>query len=78
MTFTAYEGGRITHMKRVENTSTLITIGELSTPDSILKIWQLDKIDKKTKGPHLQATINITPGSEPFPVLSNLVLTLIL
>jgi len=27
MTFTAYEGGQVTHMKRIKKTSTLITIG---------------------------------------------------
>lgn len=36
--------------------------------DAVLKIWHLDRLDKKTKGPHLQSTVNIQTGS-PFPVL---------
>jgi hypothetical protein len=27
MTFTAYDGGRVTHMKRIKKSSTLVTIG---------------------------------------------------
>jgi hypothetical protein len=27
MTFTAYEGGRVTHMKRIKKSSILLTIG---------------------------------------------------
>jgi len=38
--------------------------------DAVMKIWHLDKLDKKTKGPQLQSTINIHTGSHPFPVRS--------
>ena len=38
--------------------------------DAVMKIWHLDKLDKKTKGPQLQSTINIHAGSHPFPVRS--------
>ena len=37
--------------------------------EAVLKIWHLDRLDKKTKGPHLHSTINIHTGSQPFPVV---------
>jgi hypothetical protein len=81
MSFPAYERGRVTHMKRFKNNSTLITIGvppsfiwtvpddeDTALADAVLKIWMLDKHDKKTKGPQLLTTITINTPSPPFPV----------
>lgn len=69
--FKADEAGSITHLKQVEGTSLLVTIAEdteyMST-DPTLKVWALDKLEKKTGTPRCQSTITIQNNKKRFPI----------
>ncbi len=58
----------ITHLKQIDSTSLLLTISEDLPNDPVLKVWALDKEEKKTKGPKCLCTIGIQNGRKPFPV----------
>ncbi|KAI9842260.1 MAG: hypothetical protein M1830_007817, partial [Pleopsidium flavum] len=60
--FKAHEIGSITHMKQVEDTSLLVTIAEDLSNEPILKVWALDKTEKKTGIPKCQSTLSIQNG----------------
>ncbi|KAH0827300.1 hypothetical protein J3R83DRAFT_3923 [Lanmaoa asiatica] len=63
----AHVGGRVTHM--VEEMGILISIGdEDDVRSSILKIWDLGKIDKRTGAPVLLRTAKVQPTGKPHPV----------
>ncbi|CAG8703669.1 27714_t:CDS:10 [Gigaspora margarita] len=64
--FLAYEGGRVSHMKQMKPKNILATIGEEDPP--IIKLWDLDKLDKSKGTPTCQRTIKVNHGGKPFPV----------
>ncbi|KAL9085048.1 MAG: hypothetical protein Q9165_007789 [Trypethelium subeluteriae] len=66
--FKAHETGAITHMKQVEGTTLLVTIAEDLSSEPTLKVWALDKLDKKTGIPRCQSTISIKNGRKQFPI----------
>jgi hypothetical protein len=68
--FKAHDTGSITHMKQVQGTSLLVTISEDLSNEPILKVWALDKLEKKTGIPRCQSTLSIQNGRKQFPVSS--------
>ncbi|KAI9776669.1 MAG: hypothetical protein M1835_005453 [Candelina submexicana] len=66
--FHAHDTGSITHMKQVEGTSLLVTVAEDLSSDPILKVWALDKTEKKTGSPRCQSTLSIQNGRKQFPI----------
>ncbi|KAI9667821.1 MAG: hypothetical protein M1821_000640 [Bathelium mastoideum] len=66
--FKAHESGSITHMKQIEGTTLLVTIAEDLSSEPTLKVWALDKLDKKTGIPRCQSTISIKNGRKQFPI----------
>jgi vacuolar protein sorting-associated protein 11 len=60
--------GSITHLKQIESTSLLVTISEDLSSDPVLKVWALDKEEKKTKGPKCLCSIGVQNGRRQFPV----------
>lgn len=67
-TFQAHETGSITHMKQVEGTSLLVTIAEDLSSEPVLRVWALNKPDKKTGIPKCQVTLSIQNGRKQFPI----------
>jgi len=67
-TFKAHETGSITHMKQVQGTALLVTIAEDLSNEPVLKVWALDKLEKKTGSPKCQSTLSIHNGRKQFPV----------
>lgn len=72
--FRAYDAGNITHMKQVEGTSLLVTIAEDLSNEPVLKVWALDKPDKKTGIPRCLSMVSVQNGRRQFPVSSILYL----
>ncbi|KAI9821954.1 MAG: hypothetical protein M1827_002536 [Pycnora praestabilis] len=66
--FQAHETGSIAHMKQVEGTALLLTISEDLSSEPVLKVWALDKPEKKSGSPRCQTTLSIHNGRKPFPV----------
>jgi len=66
--FKAHDVGSITFMKQVQGTSLLVTIAEDLPNEPVLKVWALDKVDKKTGMPRCQSTLSINNGRKPFPI----------
>ncbi|KAI9834139.1 MAG: hypothetical protein M1826_005250 [Phylliscum demangeonii] len=66
--FQAHETGSITHMKQVEGTSLLVTVAEDLSSEPILKVWALDRIEKKTGIPSCLSTLSIHNAHKQFPV----------
>jgi hypothetical protein len=67
-TFKAYDAASITHMKQVHGTSLLVTIAEDLSNEPLLKVWALDKLEKKTGTPRCQCTLSIHNGRKQFPI----------
>lgn len=67
-TFKAHEKGSITHLKQVDGTSLLVTIAEDLSTEPVLKVWALDKTEKKGGGPKCLSTVSIQNGRKQFPV----------
>lgn len=67
-TFQTQEHGSITHMKQVKGTALLVTISEDLSNEPVLKVWALDKIEKKTGAPKCLSTLGIQNGKKQFPV----------
>ena len=67
-TFQAYEASSITHMKQVNGTALLVTIAEDLSNEPVLKVWALDKLEKKTGTPKCLSTLSIQNGKRQFPV----------
>ncbi|KAK9481024.1 hypothetical protein V1514DRAFT_65848 [Lipomyces japonicus] len=60
VSFVAHDNGAtITHISQVPDTAYLITIAESESVEPQLKIWSLDKADKKSDGPKCNTSINI-------------------
>ena len=55
-------------MKQVEGTALLVTISEDLSNEPVLKVWALDKTEKKTGIPRCQSTLTIQNGRKQFPV----------
>ena len=66
--FQAHDAGAITHMKQVEGTALLVTIAEDMSAEPVLKVWALDKLEKKTGIPRCQSTLTIQNGRKQFPI----------
>lgn len=66
--FKAHDIGTITHMKQVQGTSLLVTVAEDLPNEPVLKVWALDKVEKKTGMPRCESTLSINNGRKPFPV----------
>ena len=69
-TFAAYEpdAGAITHLKQVDGTALLVTIAEDLSSEPLLKVWALDKIEKKTGAPRCLSSMGIQNGRRQFPI----------
>ncbi|KAL8713063.1 MAG: hypothetical protein Q9220_002923 [cf. Caloplaca sp. 1 TL-2023] len=67
-TFDAHESGSITHIKQIEGTSLLVTISEDLSNEPVLKVWALDKPDKKTGGPKCLSLLKVSNGRKQFPI----------
>jgi hypothetical protein len=73
-TFSTAEGGftqgagAITHLKQLEGTSLLVTISEDLSSEPVLKVWALDKLDKKTGNPKCLSSLTVNNGRKQFPV----------
>ena len=55
-------------MKQVEGTALLVTIAEDLSNEPALKVWALDKVEKKSGAPRCLSTLAIQNGRKPFPV----------
>ncbi|UPX11010.1 Vacuolar protein sorting-associated protein 11 [Ascochyta rabiei] len=66
--FQAHDAGAITYMKQVEGTALLVTIAEDLSNEPVLKVWALDKLEKKTGIPRCQSTLPIQNGRKQFPI----------
>ncbi|KZF19453.1 vacuolar protein sorting protein-like protein [Xylona heveae TC161] len=66
--FRAYDTGSITHMKQIDGTSLLLTVAEDLSNEPELKVWALDKTEKKTGHPKCQSTVSIQNGRRQFPI----------
>lgn len=58
----------ITFLRYLEGTGLLLTIAEKVGQGPIIKLWSLDKRDKKTNDPHLHSTVNVSNGDNTFPI----------
>ncbi|KAL8953407.1 MAG: hypothetical protein Q9222_000720 [Ikaeria aurantiellina] len=67
-TFDAHDTGSITHIKQIEGTSLLVTISEDLSNEPVLKVWALDKPDKKTGGPKCLSSLKVSNGRKQFPI----------
>lgn len=67
-TFKAHDSGSITQMKQVEGTALLVTISEDLSNEPLLKVWALDKTEKKTGAPKCLSSLEIHNGRKSFPV----------
>ncbi|KAF2145667.1 uncharacterized protein K452DRAFT_243896 [Aplosporella prunicola CBS 121167] len=66
--FQAHDAGAITQIKQIPGTSLLVTIAEDLSSEPVLKVWALDKLEKKTGTPRCQSTLQIQNGRKQFPV----------
>ncbi|OAX82198.1 hypothetical protein ACJ72_03451 [Emergomyces africanus] len=73
-TFKAHDTGSITHMRQVDATSLIVTISEDLLNDPVLKVWALDKEEKKTGAPKCLSTVQVQNGRRQFPVSAFVVL----
>lgn len=55
-------------MKQVEGTSLLATVAEDAPREPLLKVWSLDKLEKKSGAPRCQSTVAIQNGRKQFPI----------
>lgn len=58
----------VTHLRQIPNTAFLVTISENLSSDPSLKVWALDKTEKKTDAPKCLCTIGVQNGRRQFPV----------
>lgn len=55
-------------MKQVEGTSLLVTIAEDLLNEPVLKVWALDKSEKKTGAPRCLSSLSVQNQRRQFPV----------
>ncbi|PUU79070.1 hypothetical protein B9Z19DRAFT_1082628 [Tuber borchii] len=60
--------GSIRHIKQVEGTKLLVTVSEDLSTEPVLKVWALDKTERKTGLPRCQSTVTIQNGRRQFPI----------
>ncbi|KAJ3101070.1 Vacuolar protein sorting-associated protein 11 [Phlyctochytrium bullatum] len=72
-TFQAYQGP-VTHMKVMRNKNILVTIGDDEAGIPVVKVWNLDKMDKTNRGPMLTRSTKVQHGNKIFPVTALAVL----
>jgi len=73
--FKAHEHGSITHLKQPDGTSLLVTIAEDLSNEPTLKVWALDKVDKKSGVPRCLSTITIQNARRTFPVCEIMIIS---
>ncbi|KAK1147772.1 Vacuolar protein sorting-associated protein 11 [Aspergillus melleus] len=66
--FKASDAGSITHIKQIEGSSLLVTIAEDLLNEPILKVWALDKSEKKTGAPRCLSTTSVQNARRLFPI----------
>jgi hypothetical protein len=67
-------GASITQIKQIPDTALLVTVAEDLSNEPILKVWALDKTEKKTGGPKCLCTIGIQNQRKLFPISAFVVL----
>lgn len=58
-------------MKQIDGTALLVTISEDLSNEPILKVWALDKTEKKGGAPKCLSSLGVQNGRKQFPVGSN-------
>lgn len=66
--FSAHDGASIAHMKQVRGSSMLVTVGEDLSNEPVLKVWALDKLDRKTSMPTCISSVVVQTGKRQFPI----------
>jgi len=61
-------GASVTHVKQIPGTAYLVTISEDLSTEPSLKVWALDKMEKKTGAPRCLCTTTVQNGRRQFPV----------
>jgi vacuolar protein sorting-associated protein 11 len=64
----------VTHLRQIPDTAFLVSITEDLSSEPELKVWALDRPDKKTGGPRCLSTIAVQNGKRLFPVTAFVVL----
>ena len=73
--FKAHETGSIRHIVAIAKTSYLLTLAEDLPNEPELKVWALDKPEKKTGTPRCLCTVAVQNGRKQFPVSAFAVLS---
>lgn len=55
-------------MKQIDGTLLLVTIAEDLLNEPVLKVWGLDKPEKKTGAPQCLSTVSVQNAKRQFPV----------
>ncbi|KAF2149049.1 vacuolar protein sorting-associated protein 11 [Myriangium duriaei CBS 260.36] len=66
--FKVHESSNVTHITPVPNSSYLVTLSEDLSNEPELKVWALDKPEKKTGIPKCLSTVSVQNGRRQFPV----------
>ncbi|KAI4747557.1 vacuolar protein sorting protein-like protein [Aureobasidium sp. EXF-12298] len=64
----AHESGALTNIRQIPHSSLLVTLAEDLPHEPVLKVWALDRPDKKTGTPRCLTSVSVTNGRKPFPV----------
>ncbi|ETN42149.1 uncharacterized protein HMPREF1541_04090 [Cyphellophora europaea CBS 101466] len=64
----------VRHLRQVPDTAFLVTISEDLSSDPSLKVWALDKTDKRTGAPRCLCSVAVQNGKRLFPVTAFVVL----
>lgn len=67
-------GASITHLRQIPDTPYLVSLSEDLSSEPSLRVWALDKIDKKTGGPKCLSTVNVQNGRRQFPISAYVIL----
>ncbi|KAI1006523.1 Vacuolar protein sorting-associated protein 11 [Podosphaera aphanis] len=67
-TFQAGKSCAITYMKEIERSSILVTVSETISSEPVLKVWAMDKLDKKTGQPTCLSTLSVQNSRKIFPI----------
>ncbi|GAM90099.1 hypothetical protein ANO11243_081390 [Dothideomycetidae sp. 11243] len=67
-TFKVHDSSRVAHIAPVPNSSYLVTLSEDLSNEPELKVWALDKPEKKTGIPKCLCTVSVQNGRRQFPV----------
>lgn len=66
--FKAHDTGSITHILPIPHSAIVITLAEDLPNEPVMRVWALDKQEKKTGQPRCLCTVSIQNGRKPFPV----------